>query len=146
MALQIAQLHAKDAIDRIAAKPVFAQPKRWRSVASGCRTILPGPCCCPNENFLKRARECGTIWTCWPAVRCEPGADLPSVRVRYKGRDRRAFPIFFARVDRAGNITKRHSAAKLQFARFGAACPLWNVHQAFEMPGRIIRQLAEKNP
>lgn len=26
-------------------------------------------------------------------------------------------PVFFARVDRAGNITKRHSAAKLQFAR-----------------------------
>lgn len=52
-------------------------------------------------------------------------------------------PIFFARIDRAGNITKRHSAAKLQFARFGAACPLWNVHQAFERPGRIIRQLAE---
>src|SRR5690606_20828906 len=52
-------------------------------------------------------------------------------------------PVFFARIDRAGNITKRHSAAKLQFARFGAACPLWNVHQAFETPGRIIRQLAE---
>ena len=29
------------------------------------------------------------------------------------------------------------------FARYGAACPLWNVHQAFETPGRIIRQLAE---
>ena len=56
---------------------------------------------------------------------------------------RKGVPIFFARIDRAGNITKRHSAAKLQFARFGAACPLWNVHQAFETPGRIIRQLAE---
>src|SRR5690606_39423203 len=27
--------------------------------------------------------------------------------------------------------------------RFGAACPLWNAHEAFEAPGRIIRQLAE---
>lgn len=52
-------------------------------------------------------------------------------------------PIFFARIDRAGNITKRHSATKLQFARFGSACPLWNAHRAFETPGRIIRQLAE---
>ncbi len=52
-------------------------------------------------------------------------------------------PVFFARIDRAGNITKRHSAARLQFARYGAACPLWNAHQAFETPGRIIRQLAE---
>jgi len=52
-------------------------------------------------------------------------------------------PIFFARVDRAGNITKRHSATKLQFARFGSACPLWNAHKAFESPGQLIRQLAE---
>jgi predicted transcriptional regulator/DNA-binding XRE family transcriptional regulator len=52
-------------------------------------------------------------------------------------------PFFFARVDRAGTITKRHSAAPLQFARFGGACPLWNVHRAFEERGQIIRQLAE---
>ncbi|MBU4531317.1 MAG: DUF2083 domain-containing protein [Hoeflea sp.] len=52
-------------------------------------------------------------------------------------------PFFFARVDKAGNITKRHSATKLQFARFGSACPLWNAHSAFETPNRIIRQLAE---
>ncbi|MBW3097530.1 helix-turn-helix domain-containing protein [Pseudohoeflea coraliihabitans] len=52
-------------------------------------------------------------------------------------------PFFFARVDQAGNITKRHSATKLQFARFGSACPLWNAHRAFETPNRIIRQLAE---
>ncbi|MGH1350296.1 MAG: helix-turn-helix domain-containing protein [Methyloligellaceae bacterium] len=55
----------------------------------------------------------------------------------------KGIPFFFARVDQAGNITKRHSATKLQFARSGAACPLWNAHQAFETPGRIITQLAE---
>jgi len=52
-------------------------------------------------------------------------------------------PVFFVRVDQAGTITKRHSSTPLQFARFGGACPLWNVHQAFETPGRILRQLAE---
>jgi predicted transcriptional regulator/DNA-binding XRE family transcriptional regulator len=52
-------------------------------------------------------------------------------------------PFFFVRVDQAGTITKRHSATRLQFARFGGACPLWNVHQAFETPGRFLRQLAE---
>jgi len=52
-------------------------------------------------------------------------------------------PFFFVRVDQAGTITKRHSATRLQFARFGGACPLWNVHRAFETPGRILRQLAE---
>ncbi|MYK33055.1 MAG: DUF2083 domain-containing protein, partial [Boseongicola sp. SB0670_bin_30] len=38
---------------------------------------------------------------------------------------------------------KRHSATPLQFARYGGACPLWNVHRAFETPGRFLRQLAE---
>lgn len=40
-------------------------------------------------------------------------------------------------------ITKRHSATSLQFARFGGACPLWNVHRTFEKPSRFLRQLAE---
>ncbi len=55
----------------------------------------------------------------------------------------KGIPFFFVRVDQAGTITKRHSATRLQFARFGGACPLWNVHQAFETPGRFLRQLAE---
>ncbi|MFD1911738.1 helix-turn-helix domain-containing protein [Halodurantibacterium flavum] len=52
-------------------------------------------------------------------------------------------PFFFVRVDQAGTITKRHSATRLQFARFGGACPLWNVHRAFETPGQFLRQFAE---
>ena len=55
----------------------------------------------------------------------------------------KGIPFFFVRVDRAGTITKRHSATRLQFARFGGACPLWNVHSAFEQPGQFLRQLAE---
>jgi predicted transcriptional regulator len=55
----------------------------------------------------------------------------------------KGIPFFFVRVDQAGTITKRHSATRLQFARFGGACPLWNVHRAFETPGHFLRQLAE---
>jgi hypothetical protein len=55
----------------------------------------------------------------------------------------KGLPFFFVRVDQAGTITKRHSATRLQFARFGGACPLWNVHRAFETPGQFLRQLAE---
>ena len=52
-------------------------------------------------------------------------------------------PLFFLRVDMAGNITKRHSATRLQFARFGGACPLWVVHEAVAIPDRILAQRAE---
>lgn len=55
----------------------------------------------------------------------------------------RGVPFFFCRVDMAGNITKRHSATRLQFARFGGGCPLWIVHEAVAIPDRILVQLAE---
>lgn len=55
----------------------------------------------------------------------------------------RGIPFYFVRVDRAGNITKRHSSTRFQFARFGGGCPLWNVHEAFGEPGKILVQLAE---
>ncbi|MES2988970.1 MAG: short-chain fatty acyl-CoA regulator family protein [Pseudomonadota bacterium] len=52
-------------------------------------------------------------------------------------------PFYFCRVDMAGNITKRHSATRLQFAALGGACPLWIVHEAVAIPDRILVQLAE---
>jgi predicted transcriptional regulator/transcriptional regulator with XRE-family HTH domain len=55
----------------------------------------------------------------------------------------RGIPFFFCRVDMAGNITKRHSATRLQFARFGGGCPLWGVHEAVAIPDRIVVQLVE---
>lgn len=57
--------------------------------------------------------------------------------------EQRGVPFFFCRVDMAGNITKRHSATRLQFARFGGTCPLWIVHEAVAIPDRILVQLAE---
>ncbi len=74
------------------------------------------------------------------------GASIEQVAHRLSTLQRpgaKGIPFFFARVDQAGTITKRHSATRLQFARFGGACPLWNVHRAFETPGRFLRQLAE---
>ncbi len=55
----------------------------------------------------------------------------------------RGVPFHFCRVDMAGNITKRHSATRMQFARFGGACPLWIVHEAVAIADRILVQLAE---
>ncbi|HRO15155.1 MAG TPA: short-chain fatty acyl-CoA regulator family protein [Paracoccus sp. (in: a-proteobacteria)] len=74
------------------------------------------------------------------------GASLEQVVHRLSTMQRpgeKGVPFFFVRVDQAGTITKRHSATRLQFARFGGACPLWNVHRAFETPGRFLRQLAQ---
>ncbi len=55
----------------------------------------------------------------------------------------RGVPFYFLRMDLAGNITKRHSATRFHFARFGGTCPLWNVHEAFGQDGKTLVQLAE---
>lgn len=51
-------------------------------------------------------------------------------------------PFHFVRVDIAGNISKRFSASGIHIARFGAACPRWNVYDAFATPGMLRVQLS----
>jgi len=55
----------------------------------------------------------------------------------------RGVPFFLMRVDSAGNVSKRFAAGQFPFSRYGGACPRWNVHQAFQTPGRIITQVIE---
>lgn len=55
----------------------------------------------------------------------------------------RSVPFYFVRLDQAGNISKRQSATNFHFARHGGACPLWHVHEAFTLPGRILTQVVE---
>lgn len=55
--------------------------------------------------------------------------------------DARGIPFFFVRIDRAGNVSKRFSAGRFPFSRFGGTCPLWNIHGAFETPERISTQV-----
>ena len=55
----------------------------------------------------------------------------------------RGVPFFLMRIDSAGNVSKRFSAGNFPFSRYGGACPRWNIHQAFQTPGRIISQVIE---
>lgn len=51
-------------------------------------------------------------------------------------------PFYFVKTDIAGNVLKRSSATRFQFAQFGGPCPLWNVYKTFSHPGEIQVQLA----
>ncbi|MGI4950307.1 MAG: helix-turn-helix domain-containing protein [Janthinobacterium lividum] len=55
----------------------------------------------------------------------------------------RGIPFFFIRVDPAGNVDKRFSAAGFPFARFGGSCPRWVIHTAFSTPDRLCVEAAE---
>lgn len=55
----------------------------------------------------------------------------------------RGVPLFFLRIDKAGNVTKRFNATEFQLAEKGGACPVWNIHRAFRDPGIIVPQFVE---
>ncbi len=115
-----------------------------RAIAKiGLANYFAGAALLPYGAFLKAAQE-----TRHDLERMANlfGASIEQVAHRLSTLQRpgaKGVPFFFVRVDQAGTITKRHSATRLQFARFGGACPLWNVHRAFETPSRFLRQLAE---
>ncbi len=52
-------------------------------------------------------------------------------------------PLFFLRIDKAGNVTKRFNATDFHLAEYGGACPRLEVHTCFRNPGRIIPQFVE---
>ncbi|HZF35412.1 MAG TPA: short-chain fatty acyl-CoA regulator family protein [Candidatus Angelobacter sp.] len=54
----------------------------------------------------------------------------------------RGVPFYIVKVDMAGNVTWRLGSAGVRVPRFGAVCPLWNVHAAFLTPGVTRAQLS----
>jgi predicted transcriptional regulator/transcriptional regulator with XRE-family HTH domain len=143
MAFQVAALEAAAEIAAVVRRAEFRTAEAVEICHIGLQNYFAGALVLPYQPFLSAAKE---LRHDLELLAARFGASVEQVAHRLSTLQRpgmKGVPVFFARIDRAGNITKRHSAAKLQFARFGAACPLWNVHQAFETPGRIIRQLAE---
>lgn len=120
------------------------QTDEARAIAKiGLANYFAGAALMPYNAFLSAAREHRHDLE---ILSHRFGASIEQVAHRLSTLQRpghKGIPFFFVRVDQAGTITKRHSATRLQFARFGGACPLWNVHRAFETPGRFLRQLAE---
>ena len=139
---QIAILEESEAIEKILDDGNFSTPEARAIAKLGLANYFAGAAMMPYARFLNKARE---LRHDLELLSDHFGASLEQVAHRLSTLNRmgaKGVPFFFLRVDRAGTITKRHSSTRLQFARFGGACPLWNVHQAFEKPGEYVRQLA----
>ncbi|QYX55557.1 short-chain fatty acyl-CoA regulator family protein [Roseovarius sp. SCSIO 43702] len=143
MLLQLALL-TQDALFEATLDLARFQSDEARAIAKiGLANYYAGAAMMPYGAFLSAARE---MRHDLEILASRFGASIEQVAHRLSTLQRpgaKGIPFFFVRVDQAGTITKRHSATFLQFARYGGACPLWNVHQAFETPGRFLRQLAE---
>ena len=143
LANQLALLEQTSLIGKILDDANFKRQEARSICRIGLGNYFAGALLMPYAAFLKEAE---IVRYDIEVLAARFGASLEQVAHRLSTLQRpqhRGIPFFFARVDQAGTITKRHSATALQFARFGGACPLWNVHRAFEFPNEIIRQRAE---
>ena len=141
--LQVALLEQDKLLEATLDLARFQTPTA-RSIAKiGLANYFAGAAQMPYGRFLAAAQETRHDLE---VLGMRFGASIEQVAHRLSTLQRpgaKGIPFFFVRVDQAGTITKRHSATRLQFARYGGACPLWNVHRAFETPGQFLRQLAE---
>ena len=143
MAFQVAMVTLVGPIEEELAAARF----RSREAVDVCRVGLANYCAgamiMPYRRFAKAARETRHDVE---QLALRFGASLEQVCHRLSNLQRpgeRGVPLYFVRLDYAGNITKRHSATRFRFARFGGACPLWNVHDAVGGADRFLVQLAE---
>ncbi len=140
---QVALLTHNDLLEATLDLARFSTPEARDIAKIGLANYFAGAALLPYRAFLTAAQE---VRHDLERLADIFGASIEQVAHRLSTLQRpgaKGIPFFFVRVDQAGTITKRHSATRLQFARFGGACPLWNVHRAFETPGQFLRQLAE---
>jgi len=141
--LQLALIEQEKLLEATLDLARFQSPEARAIAKIGLANYFAGAALMPYKEFLETAR---TERHDLERLSSHFGVSIEQVAHRLSTLQRpgnNGIPFFFVRVDQAGTITKRHSATRLQFARFGGACPLWNVHRAFETPGQFLRQLAE---
>nr|MCU0817507.1 short-chain fatty acyl-CoA regulator family protein [Cypionkella sp.] len=126
---QVALITQNDLLEATLDLARFHTPEAREIAKIGLANYFAGAALLPYRAFLSAAQE-----TRHDLERLADlfGASVEQVAHRLSTLQRpgaKGVPFFFVRVDQAGTITKRHSATRLQFARFGGACPLWNVHR-----------------
>jgi len=142
LAHQVALLNQRDTIEALIDEAGFPSDDAQAICRVGLANYFAGALVLPYGPFAQQAR---TLRHDIEQLQSQFSASFEQVCHRLSTLQRpkaRGIPFYFVRVDSAGNITKRHSATRFRFARFGGACPLWNVHEAFAQPGKILVQLA----
>lgn len=143
LAYQIAAMTLGETIEKIAASADLRSSTSRELLKVGLANYAAGAVLMPYEDFRRSARALRHDVD-HLANEFQTSFEQACHRLSTLQREgSRGLPVFFCRVDMAGNITKRHSATRLQFARFGGACPLWIVHEAVAIPDRVLVQLAE---
>ncbi len=142
LATQLAYLNMDGVIDALAREAAGGSGETYRLARIGLANHFAGALIMPYRQFFEAAES---LRYDIDLLRQRFGVGFETICHRLSTLQRpeaRGVPFFFVRVDRAGNISKRQSATDFHFSRVGGSCPLWNVYEAFSMPGRVLTQLA----
>lgn len=142
IAAQWAHLEHGAALDTLTRGPGLSTPESRALARTGLAHYFAGAVLLPYGDFLSAAEDLrydiGLL-----ADRFGVSVETICHRLSTLQRPGAAgVPFVFVRVDRAGNVSKRHSATDFHFSRVGGTCPLWNVYEAFASPGRFVTQIA----
>ncbi len=142
LAHQIAYLTCRSQIERLVSSGKFTSTEAEALARSAMANYFAACVMMPYDRFLAAARqERYDIIT----LQNRFGVSFEQVchrltTLRRQGAE--GVPFHLIRVDIAGNISKRFSASGIHIARFGAACPRWNVYDAFSTPGLMRLQVS----
>jgi predicted transcriptional regulator/transcriptional regulator with XRE-family HTH domain len=142
MAFQLLLLEAWEPVDRLVRDAAPTTPDAAALMRIGLLNYAAGALLMPYQPFHATARA---LRHDLDALAARFGVSFEQAAHRLCTLQReglRGLPFFFLRVDLAGNVDKRFSAAGFPFARFGGSCPKWVVHQAFTTPGTLRVQQA----
>ena len=142
IAAQLALLGYREQIDQVIARTGFTEPAQLAQASIGLSNYFAGALVMPYQRFLQAAEQ--SRYDIEHLAHLF-GVGFEAVCHRLSTLARRGaagLPFFFIRVDRAGNISKRHSATDFHFSQVGGSCPLWIIYEAFNQPGRILTQVA----
>jgi len=140
----IAELCVKDLISEEVKRGKFNSGSAESIARLALRNYFSGALLLPYDDFLRAATKCRHDIQ---MLSNRMDASIETVCHRLSTLQRpgaKGLPFYFVKIDRAGNVVKRHSATRFQFARFGGSCPRWNVHQAFEQnSNKFTAQVAQ---
>ncbi|MCR0980829.1 helix-turn-helix domain-containing protein [Roseomonas populi] len=143
LAFTLGLLEARDAVDRVIAAIGPSSEEAGSLLRIGLLNYVAAAVMMPYAPFQSAARALRhdvAALSARFAVSFEQACHRLSTLQREGAR---GLPFFFLRVDPAGNVSKRFSAAGFPFARGGGSCPRWIPHAAFATPGRVVVQVAE---
>ncbi len=143
MAFQVALLECRDAVEAIVAEAAPTSKDAGELLRIGLLNYIAGAILMPYDATLATAQE---VRYDVDAIAARFGVSYEQACHRLSTLQRtnhRGVPFFFLRVDPAGNVSKRFSAAGFPFMRFGGTCPRWIVHAAFATPGTTRVQIAQ---